>query len=74
MQQFANYAQQAGVVFIKEDYLISKEVIKKELKAHIARNIWSERGFYPIYHDIDETFKQSLKLFGKAEEIAMLVK
>ena len=43
--------------------------IKLSLKACIARNIWKEQGFYPIYHQNDGDFQKALQLFGEAEAL-----
>lgn len=71
-QGLIDYATKVGIEFNQEDFLISKSVIHKELKAFIARNLWGEEGFYPIYHEIDGTFQQCLTLFSEAEKIAHL--
>ncbi len=39
----------------------SKESIKIQLKALIARSIWGAEGFYPIYLQEDEIFQAALK-------------
>lgn len=39
-----------------------KKILKTQLKAFIARNIWSDAGFYPIIHQIDNTFQEAIKL------------
>jgi len=35
------------------------KIVKSQLKAHIARNIWNDDGFFPIIHEIDYTFQQA---------------
>ena len=35
------------------------KIIKTQLKAHIAGNIWNDDGFFPIIHEIDYTFQQA---------------
>ena len=35
------------------------KIITSQLKAHIARNIWNDDGFFPIIHEIDYTFQQA---------------
>ena len=71
-KQFIAFANQAGVAFNEQDFVLSETVIEQEIKAFIARNIWGDKGFYPIYHNIDYTFQKSLGLFKEAEKIAML--
>lgn len=35
------------------------KIVNAQLKAHIARNIWNDDGFFPIIHEIDYTFQQA---------------
>lgn len=69
---FVQYAEEAGVSYIDEDYEKSKYFIEQELKSYIARNVWGDQGFYPLYHTIDETFQKCLGLFDEAEKVAMI--
>ncbi len=39
-----------------------KKIISTQLKAFIARNIWNDTGFYPVIHQIDETFQAAIRL------------
>ncbi len=39
-----------------------KKIIRTQLKAFIARNIWNDAGFYPVIHQIDETFQEAIRL------------
>ena len=39
-----------------------KKIISTQLKAYIARNIWNDAGFYPVIHQIDETFQEAIRL------------
>jgi hypothetical protein len=44
---------------INEFSAYDTKIITSQLKAHIARNIWSDDGFFPIIHEIDYTFQQA---------------
>lgn len=39
-----------------------RKIITTQLKAFIARNIWNDAGFYPVIHQIDETFQEAIRL------------
>ncbi|MDX2196443.1 MAG: S41 family peptidase [Cytophagales bacterium] len=52
-----------------EQYKKSKEYLKNSLKAHIARGVWRNDGFFPIYLEMDEIYTQALKLLDKAADI-----
>jgi len=56
-----NYAKEKGVKASPEKIKISKNKIKTLFKAYVGRNILDEKGFYPIYHQIDTTFKRAVK-------------
>ena len=58
---------------VKPDYKELKE--KKELfqihvKAQIARKIWGNKGFYPVFNKTNEVLMNSLKLFDRIPEAA----
>lgn len=44
---------------------ISGRVIHTQIKAYIARNILDNRGFYPIWEQIDTTLKYAIKYLEK---------
>jgi carboxyl-terminal processing protease len=54
------YAKENGVKASREEVNISKDKIKILFKAFVARNIFDEKGFYPIYHQVDTTFKRAV--------------
>ncbi|MCU4176848.1 S41 family peptidase [Carboxylicivirga sp. N1Y90] len=58
---FLLYAKDKGVKFDKQQYEQSKEIIDTELKAYVARNLIDNEGFYPIIHEIDDTFQKALE-------------
>lgn len=62
-------AKTNGVIYIEEQFLTSKSLIKIYLKAQIARGIWNNNGFYPLWNQTNEIYNQAIKLFGKADSI-----
>ncbi|MBS2098724.1 S41 family peptidase [Carboxylicivirga linearis] len=60
MNDFLAYAKDKGISFNKDQYQISKSLIRQEVKAYIARNIIDNEGFYPMIHEVDETFIKAL--------------
>ena len=54
------YAGEKGITAPKEKVNVSKDKIKILFKAYVGRNILDEKGFYPIYHEIDTTFKRAV--------------
>ncbi len=64
------FATTNGVTSDAESSIKSLELIKIYLKAYIARNVWNNEGFYPIYNQQNEILQSALELFDKAEALA----
>lgn len=69
LKQLLVQAEKAGLPYDDQAFRAAKRRIKLLLKAYIARNIWREQGFYPIYHQNDEEFQKALQLFDEAEAL-----
>ena len=54
-EKFIRYAEENGVPRDQEGLKISGEIIYIQLKAYIARNMLDNKGFYPIWENIDRT-------------------
>ena len=57
--------------FNKEQFEHSKELIKCYVKAYIARGIWDNQGFFPIYNESNEIYQRALELFDEAEKLSL---
>ncbi len=55
------YAEDKGIHSTPEKIKVSKDKIKTLFKAYVGRNLLEEKGFYPIYHKIDTTFKRAVR-------------
>lgn len=62
-------AEENGVTFNKEEFNISKPLIKVHVRAQIARLVWDNEGFYPIFNETNEIFQSALGLFEEAEAL-----
>ncbi len=51
-----------GVEQDLEDFEANKALFKLHTKAQIARRLWGNEGFYPIYNQTNEIFQQAVKL------------
>ena len=58
--ELVDYAQEKGIEASREDIAASREKVGILFKAFVGRNILDEKGFYPIYHRIDTTFKRAV--------------
>ena len=63
LSQFIKYAEENGIAENEADVETSKMLLKNYLKAHIARNILDNEGFFPILHERDNTLKKAVKQF-----------
>lgn len=61
LKQLIAFGKQKGVAYDAADFKRSENTIKRRLKAYIARNIWNDEGFYPIWNSEDPTIKAALK-------------
>ena len=60
LPQFINYAGEKGVQPDYDDIKTSRLVLRKTIKAYVARNIIDNDGFYPIIADIDQTLRVAI--------------
>jgi carboxyl-terminal processing protease len=65
LDQFVKYAAANGIKKDPEGLKISGNIIYTQLKAYIARNILDNKGFYPIWQNIDTTLKYAIEYLKK---------
>lgn len=61
LNKFTSFASNNGVPLNKEELEISKEIIKTQLYAYVARNVFDNDGFYPVIEKIDKTLQVAIK-------------
>jgi len=52
-----------------KDLSKNKKVFQVHVKAQIARKIWNNNGFYPIFNETNEILQQAIKMFDRIPEI-----
>ncbi len=62
--EFISYAENKGVKRDDKGLKISKNIILFQLKALIARHIFNSKGYYPVIHNIDNTFQKALEIMN----------
>ncbi len=62
MKELVDMASKNGLPLDQTDYEQSKRLIKKFVKAYIARGVWGNDGFYPIYNNQNEIFLKALRI------------
>lgn len=65
LDNFTAYAAKNGVKYNAKGVALSGNIIRVQLKALIARNIFDNDGFYPIILQEDNTFLKALELLEK---------
>lgn len=66
LNQFVAYAaKNENVQKNNREFAISKNLIKQALKAEIARQIWTEQGYFYVISDYDKEIQQALKVLNK---------
>jgi carboxyl-terminal processing protease len=60
LDQFVQFAASNGVKKDPAGLKISGKIIHTRIKAYIARNILDNRGFYPIWEELDTTLKYAI--------------
>ncbi|HLN56001.1 MAG TPA: S41 family peptidase [Bacteroidales bacterium] len=69
LPQFVKYAAANGVKEDREGLRTSGHIIHTQLEAYIARNILDNKGFYPIWEDIDTTLKYAITFLEKSKSV-----
>jgi len=70
LSDLADVAESNHLKFDEPQFEKSKILIKTFLKAQIARGIWNNDGFYPIFNQTNEILNEALELFDEAEVLA----
>ncbi|MFY0627874.1 MAG: S41 family peptidase [Reichenbachiella sp.] len=69
LKELIAIAESNKLKFDQKEFEYSKKLIKIYVKAQIARGVWDNDGFYPIFNQTNEIYNQALTLFDDAEEI-----
>ena len=64
IEKFKDYvsSEDSSIIFNKEDYKISEQLIKTRLKGNIALNLWGYAEFYEVFNDRNEELQEALKV------------
>lgn len=64
-QDLIKFAEEEGITRDEKGIEFSEERIKNLIKSFIARNIFDDKGFYPIYMRQDSAFKKAVELLNR---------
>ena len=65
MQQLVAEGEKAGVSYQDEDFQKSEPLIKLQLKALIARDLWNMNEYYQTMNLVNESVKKAVELLEK---------
>lgn len=64
LKQFTNYGKKYyKIEFNNKEFLQSKSLMKELLKGEIARQIWTENGYFQVINQNDKEIREALKQF-----------
>ena len=72
IEEMVKMGEANGVNRNSEDLIFNKELIKLHTKAQIARRVWGNEGFYPIYNQTNEILQGAVQLIDKSVELDKL--
>ena len=65
LDQFTQFASANGIKKDPAGLKASGAIIHIQIKAYVARNILDNKGFYPIWEQIDTTLKYAIEFLKK---------
>ncbi|WP_181163815.1 S41 family peptidase [Pontibacter mangrovi] len=70
LQEVVQMAQTAGVEYNEAQFKRSRNLLRNNLKAFIARSVYGNDGFFPVLHQADDEFQEALRHFSQAQSLA----
>ncbi len=70
LMQLVEKAEGNGLSFQEASFKKSKELIQLLTKAYIARGVWDNQGFYPVFNLQNEIYLKAITLMDKADRLA----
>ena len=64
MQLLIDEGKKAGIAYNEEQYLKSAPLMKLQLKALIARDLWDMNEYYQTINAVDESVKKAVELLS----------
>jgi carboxyl-terminal processing protease len=69
LKSLVSVGETNGVKPRPEEINKNKPVFKLHVKAQIARQVWDNDGFYPLYNQDNDILQQAIKLFDQADNL-----
>ncbi|MBC6410092.1 MAG: S41 family peptidase [Ekhidna sp.] len=69
LENLISLAEENELPFNQREFNRSRKLLKQLTKAYIARSIWDNDGFYPIFNEQDEIFQKALQLMKETKDL-----
>jgi carboxyl-terminal processing protease len=69
LEQLVNVGIRNKVRPDRGDLTLHKRIFQINVKAQIARRIWDNRGFYPVFNESNEILQQAIRLFDRIPDL-----
>lgn len=69
LEDLVNVGKQNKVTPDRKDLARHKTIFQINVKAQIARRIWENRGFYPVFNESNEILQQAIRLFDRIPDL-----
>ena len=69
MEQLVEAGKKAGIEYHEEQYKKSAPLIKLQLKALIARDLWDMNEYYHTINGVNESVKKALELLKNSDNL-----
>ena len=74
MSELVKAGKGSGVKKDEKDYRKSEEYLKTQIKALIARDLWSTSEYFEVLNPVNEDYRKALELAGNKSEYSDLLK
>ena len=71
LEDLTSLAEENQLPLNQKEFNQSKKLVKKLTKAYIARSIWDNDGFYPIFNEQDKIFQRALQLMKESKDLSL---
>ncbi len=72
MDSFLEMAKTMGVEWDEDNFKRSETLLRYQIKALIARNLWDLSAYYEVMTDTDETLQRALNILAKEDIFSYL--
>lgn len=71
LEDLVSMAEENKLAFNEAEFIRSKKLLRQLTKAYIARGVWNNEGFYPIFNEQDEIFQRAITLLREGKTLSL---